>query len=319
MSSRVRDSKLRGGDPRDVRAQHRVRTLGGMKRDQSTVTTDASRGWGGWARELAELAAVFVTVGAAHLLANLLGHQENGPVLLIGVGVALVTAAATIRAGLHRRASRQPRPGTHTGPRRGEKTRLRRRADRHRPAAHRPGTLWRIRTTVDDAPGSLALLCTSLSRRGVNILSVELHPLGPAVADELIVDAPPGVGAADLVAAVADGHGRGTWASRADVHDLTDLPARVLGLAARVAADPEELPAALRDLYRGATVIWIPERGEAADLDGTTMRVPEAGGWLVLSRPELPFSPAELARARALAELATARAPAPDATGAGGS
>ena len=283
-----------------------------MSRVQSDLFTDyrsvdnpATKAWAGWVRELAELAAVFVTVGAAHLLAALLGHQQNGAVMLIGLGVTLVAVAAVLRTALHRRAT-SAQPGARTGPRRGGRARLRRRAERHTAAlrgARRGHTLWRIRTTVPDEPGSLAQLCASLSRLGVNILSVELHPLGEVVADELIVDAPPGVGAGELLPAARSGPGASTWVSRADPHDLTDLPTRILGLAGRVAADPAELPMALRDLYAGSAVTWTPEQPD--DESPTRMCLDDpAGGRLVLSRPQLPFSPAELARARALAALA---------------
>src|SRR5918994_2864320 len=206
--------KLRAGDLREAAAQHPVRTLLVMCRVQSDLFTDyrsvdnpATKAWAGWVRELAELAAVFVTVGAAHLLAALLGHQQNGAVMLIGLGVTLVAVAAVLRTALHRPAT-SAQPGARTGPRRGGRARLRRRAERHTAAlrgARRGHTLWRIRTTVPDEPGSLAQLCASLSRLGVNILSVELHPLGEVVADELIVDAPPGVGAGELLPAARSG------------------------------------------------------------------------------------------------------------------
>jgi len=283
-----------------------------MSRVQSDLFTDyrsvdnpATKAWAGWVRELAELAAVFVTVGSAHLLASLLGHQQNGAAMLIGLGVTLVAVAAVLRAALHRRAA-SAQQGALTGPRRSGRARLRRRAERHTAAlrgARQGHTLWRIRTTVPDEPGSLARLCASLSRLGVNILSVELHPLGEVVADEFIVDAPPGVGAGELLPAARSGRGASTWVSRADPHDLTDLPTRILGLAGRVAADPAELPMALRDLYVDSAVTWTPEQPD--DESPTRMCLDDpAGGWLLLSRPQLPFSPAELARARALAALA---------------
>jgi len=254
-----------------------------------------------WLRELAELAAVFVTVGAAHLLANLLGHQQHGPILLIALGVALLTCAAVLRGALRRRLSRGETVRRDRAVRR-----WLRHAGRRTPMRRGGATaLWRIRTTVDDAPGTLAALTESLSHLSVNILSVELHPVGHAVTDELIVEAPHRVGATELAATIRDAHGADIWVGPADVHDLTDQPTRILGLAARVVADPEELPVALHELYRGTLVSWSPRRDDAAALDGTTMRLDDPhGGQLSLTRPDLPFSPAELARARALVNLA---------------
>ncbi len=263
----------------------------------------------GWSRELAELAVVVATVGAAHLLAGLLGHQRHGPLLLIGLGAALVAAVVTLRAVQHRRTGTDPAPGGDQRTRRWLRHALLRLPRRHEPA--RTEAMWRIRTTVDDAPGSLARLSDSLGQLGVNILAVELHPLGRTVADEFIVQAPPGISAIDLMDAVRTGHGADTWVSRANAHDLTDLPARMVGLAGRVAADPEDLPMVLHDLYSGCQVSWTPMTADDADghgVDGTTIRLADPhGGWLVLSRPALPFSPAEIARANALVDLAAAR------------
>jgi hypothetical protein len=277
-----------------------------MTREPAEPTHALAPSAPGWLRELSELAVILGTVGATHLLAGLLGHQRHGPLLLIGVGVVLVTTVAAVRATLHRRAA--PVGGESHG-RRWLRHALLRLPRRHGPAGG--DTLWRIRTTVDDAPGSLARLSESLSHLGVNILAVELHPLGRTVADEFIVQAPPRVGAAELMAAVRTGHGADTWVNRANAHDLADLPARIVGLAARLVADPDELPMVLHDLYSGCLLSWTPTPGTPADGHGalaTTMRLPDPhGGWLILTRPALPFSPAEIARAHALADLAAAR------------
>ncbi|NUP80366.1 MAG: hypothetical protein HOV96_22755, partial [Nonomuraea sp.] len=54
-----------------------------------------------WKREIVELAALFLAVGLAHLLATLLGHAEPGPFVLVGLGAALIVGAAT-----HKRLTR---------------------------------------------------------------------------------------------------------------------------------------------------------------------------------------------------------------------
>jgi hypothetical protein len=271
-----------------------------------------------WLRELAELASVFVTVGAVHLLSTAVLHQPAGPLVLMGSGVALVGTASVVRLRAHRRAGRQ-RPAA-----RGDRLTA--------PPGRDARTLWRIRTTVHDTPGSLAALCGSLSRLKVNILAIDLSPLGETVADELVVAAPAHLAAPDLVTAVNSGHGTEVWISRADTRDLTDLPTRVLDLAADVAVDPSALPEALHELYRDCEISWLPEPdvshcgsapgtgapgtgapdGGATDgVDGTTMRVRDPrGGVLLLSRAQRPFSPAELARARALAAIAAVSVPA---------
>lgn len=180
------------------------------------------------------------------------------------------------------------------------------------PAAAGESELWRMRTTVKDAPGALAALCTALAERRVDILSLQTHPLGEDTVDEFLLRAPAGT---DLSGAVSRAGGTDTWTERADAHDLVDAPTRVLGLAARTAADAAELPLALRQLLGRCTIgsrPAVPVAGPAADvtvpaegsLEGTVIRLrdPE-GGVLTVERPHLPFTPTEFARARALVEL----------------
>ncbi|MFC3350461.1 GNAT family N-acetyltransferase [Streptomyces echinoruber] len=192
-------------------------------------------------------------------------------------------------------------------------------ADTGSPAPRRvPGasTLWRLRTTVKDAPGSLAALCTALADRRIDILGLQTHPLAEGAVDEFLLRAPEELTGGDVVAAVERAGGTGTWIERADAHDLVDAPTRALALAARTALDPAELPLALRQLLGRCTIrsLPAPPRGRAGDgtrtvpaegvLEDTVMRLraPE-GGVITVERPYLPFTPTEFARARALVEL----------------
>jgi hypothetical protein len=255
-----------------------------------------------WTHELTELAALFLTVGAAHLLANLLGHQQHGPYLLVGAGMSLVVVSAVLRLAHHRRRARRraavadvPRGRAAPG------------AAPWRSTGDGSG-LWRIRTTVRDDPGELAGLATVLGERGVNILGVQLYPLADGVADELIVEAPPWFGAGELADAVRTGHGQHTEVTRAHVRDLADLPTRVLRLANRVVADPGALPEALAELCGYCTVVVVPSPSDRGpELGGTTLRLADGSGRdLVVTRPMSPFTPTEYARAQALVELARA-------------
>ncbi|CAL9599379.1 hypothetical protein SUDANB70_05431 [Streptomyces sp. enrichment culture] len=177
------------------------------------------------------------------------------------------------------------------------------------------GALWRMRTTVEDRPGSLAALCTALAGREVDILSLQTHPLGTATVDEFLLRAPAGLAGADLSAAVSAAGGTDTWIERADAHDLADIPTRILGLAARTAVDAAELPLALRQLLGRCSIRSLPAPhpaqaaagGAAAEEDGLEatvlrLRAPD-GGTIIVDRPHLPFTPTEFARARALVEL----------------
>ncbi|BBC38216.1 hypothetical protein SGFS_095100 [Streptomyces graminofaciens] len=176
-------------------------------------------------------------------------------------------------------------------------------------------TLWRMRTTVQDTPGSLAALCTALAGHRVDILSLQTHPLAEGTVDEFLLRAPAALTAAEITAAVTLAGGASTWIERGDTHDLVDAPTRVLGLATRTALDAAELPLALRQLLGRCTIRSLPATDpgsgrarEGAPVEGALedtvmrLRAPE-GGVITVERPYLPFTPTEFARARALVEL----------------
>ncbi|MFE1861173.1 GNAT family N-acetyltransferase [Streptomyces anandii] len=249
-----------------------------------------------WRRDVVELAALFTAVAVADGVANLIGHGPDGPALLVISALALVATAAfhTWWARHHGHAP----PADDTGA---------------RPAG--TGTLWRMRTTVRDEPGSLASLCAALAGLHVDILSLQTHPLAEGTVDEFLLRAPAELEGAAITRAVSLAGGAGTWIERADAHDLVDVPTRVLGLAARTAVDAAELPLALRQLLGRCTIRSLPARPAGggpgpqpvpADgmLEDTVMRLraPE-GGVITVERPYLPFTPTEFARARALVEL----------------
>ncbi|WP_327358149.1 GNAT family N-acetyltransferase [Streptomyces sp. NBC_01304] len=256
-----------------------------------------------WRRDLVELAALFTAVSVADTLAKTVVRGPSGPVMLVASAIALL-----FTAGFHTWWARRH---SHAPP-----------AD---PEALKPPvvasatgatTLWRMRTTVRDEPGSLAALCAALAGLGVDILSLQTHPLAEGTVDELLLRAPEDRGAADLTRAVAAAGGSGTWIERGDAHDLVDAPTRVLGLATRTALDAAELPLALRQLLGRCTIRSLPATSPTGArrpdgsapvegvLDGTSMKLRDpAGGTITVERPYLPFTPTEFARARALVEL----------------
>ncbi|MEU6774865.1 GNAT family N-acetyltransferase [Streptomyces sp. NPDC046759] len=269
-----------------------------------------------WRRDLVELAALFTAVAVADGVANLIGHGPGGPALLV---ISALTLAAT--AGFHtwwaRRHGHAP-PAGHTGARPAAETRPAgpaRQPDGTAEDVTDSRTLWRMRTTVKDEPGTLAALCGALADRRVDILSLQTHPLADGTVDEFLLRAPGTLGAAEITRAAAQAGGTSTWIERADAHDLVDAPTRVLGLAARTALDAAELPLTLRQLLGRCTIRSLPGapvgggRGpEPVPVEGVLedtvmrLRAPE-GGVLTVERPYLPFTPTEFARARALVEL----------------
>ncbi|MEI5526947.1 GNAT family N-acetyltransferase [Streptomyces brasiliscabiei] len=175
--------------------------------------------------------------------------------------------------------------------------------------------LWRMRTTVKDEPGSLAVLCTALAEHRVDILSLQTHPLAEGTVDEFLLRAPEELSATAIGRSVSEAGGAETWIERGDAHDLVDAPTRILGLATRTALDAAELPLALRQLLGRCTIRSLPaiapgsgRAQESAPVEGVLeetvmrLRAPE-GGVITVERPYLPFTPTEFARARALVEL----------------
>jgi hypothetical protein len=94
---------------------------------------------------------------------------------------------------------------------------------------------------------------------------------------------------------------------------MADGQTGALSLAARIAANPEELPLAVAELLHARietrtdadTGAPAAKAGTPPATDGTVLRIPTAWhGPITFSRPGEPFTPAESARAHRLAELA---------------
>ncbi|WP_426500364.1 N-acetyltransferase family protein [Streptomyces sp. D54] len=277
-----------------------------------------------WRRDLIELAALFTAVAVADAIANLIGHQPDGPYLLVASAVALVATAA-FHTWWARRHSHAPpsgeggsAPGGADAAAHGARTGAAGVAGGSvagRIAGAEETTLWRMRTTVRDAPGSLAALCVALAGLRVDILTLGTHPLAQGTVDEFLLRAPASLQARELSREIAAAGGTSTWIERADAHDLVDIPTRVLSLATRTALDAAELPLALRQLLGRCTIHSLPAvsvtgrpTGESAPVEGvleeTVMRLRDpSGGVISVERPYLPFTPTEFARARALVEL----------------
>ncbi|MFD5637923.1 GNAT family N-acetyltransferase [Streptomyces sp. NPDC127077] len=271
-----------------------------------------------WRRDVVELAALFTAVAVADGVANLIGHGPDGPALLVISAVFLVATAGFHTWWARHHGHAPPTSDTGARPpsdgRTGELSGADATASTPLPAVEAT-VLLRMRTTVKDAPGSLAALCTALAERQVDILSLQTHPLADGTVDEFLLRAPAELATAEITRSVAQAGGTSTWIERADAHDLVDAPTRVLGLATRTALDASELPLALRQLLGRCTIRSLPATspvsGRATQgapvegaLEDTVMRLraPE-GGVITVERPYLPFTPTEFARARALVEL----------------
>jgi hypothetical protein len=172
------------------------------------------------------------------------------------------------------------------------------------------GSLWRIRATIPDRPGTLEMLAHALAVRDVNILSVHVHPLSGEALDEFIVTAPHDLTPDVLRHTVGEAGGSSVQVWPTTALALADGQTKALTLAARITAHPDELPLALAQLLDAEVASKVlDEPAEDSESEGppaTALHVHVPGGDpLLLSRPGEPFTPAESARAHRLAELAS--------------
>ncbi|MEU8510727.1 hypothetical protein AB0C76_03925 [Kitasatospora sp. NPDC048722] len=149
-----------------------------------------------WRRDTVELAAVFVSVTAADLVAKVVVKGHDGPVLLAASAAALLATTLFHTWWSHRHHLHGPPPPA--------------------PVAS-PTALWRVRATVRNSPAGLAPVCTAFAERQVAIVSMQSHPLPEGAVDEFVLRAPHALTSTDLATLVTTGG-----------HDLLDAPTRVL-------------------------------------------------------------------------------------------
>lgn len=245
--------------------------------------------------ELAELAAVFTAGAAAHTLVLLLGHSSAGA--LAAVGITIVLTVVATRCWRHRRR----RALHHVSPRADH------RAAHGDPDSAGPRQIWRLRVEVGDQPGGLARLAGELARTGVDIRTVQVHPAGEEVTDELLVLSPSHVGPHLLRGAVRKAGGSTRALQSATPHDLTDDTSDTLRLVGRVLDGTSTLPQALARLLRATEVRdeeHAPAHMAGEGNGGATLCLRGAdGGHLVARRPDLPFTPLEFARAQSFVDV----------------
>jgi hypothetical protein len=160
-----------------------------------------------------------------------------------------------------------------------------------------------------DKPGSLQKLTQALAGLDTNILSIHVHPVAGGVLDEFVLSAPGEVRESELLRTLRAGGGVDPHVWPTTALAMADGQTGALSLAARIAANPDELPLAVAELLRARILPGQPagsaEAPAAAGGDGTVLRIPTAWhGPITFYRPGEPFTPAESARAHRLAELA---------------
>ncbi|SDP85095.1 hypothetical protein SAMN04487914_1637 [Arthrobacter sp. ok909] len=180
---------------------------------------------------------------------------------------------------------------------------------RHRRRLATSPALWRARASIDNKPGAVKRLTHVLSRHHVNILSIQVHPpddiphlpRDARVLVELVISAAASQSEQQLLDIIGSGRAqnRRVWPTTALAQ--SDGQTKALSLAARIAANPDELPLAAAELLCAQVI--NPATTVAQD-SRNILKIPSSLGRVLLSRPSEPFTPAESARAHRLAELA---------------
>ncbi len=142
---------------------------------------------------------------------------------------------------------------------------------------------FRVRASLTDRPGALALLATRCGDVGLNILGLQFFAGLGRVTDELVIHAPDDWTARAVAELVSGAGGDEVSVEPCTTHDLIDQPTRWLAAAQDVVADPALLPDLLERLLgphpekwsatehsRAAALRALAESvGEQADLSST--------------------------------------------------
>lgn len=160
--------------------------------------------------------------------------------------------------------------------------------------------LWRVRTTLPDRPGALAVLARNCGDAGVNILGLQIFPGIGAVTDELVLRTPESWGLAELAGLVEASGGVSVTAAPCTEAALTDQPTRYIQAARSVLAQPASFPEVVARLFDAES---DPPKGALAKVqDVMEMTV---GVVQVQVRRTAPFTATEHVRASAMADLVT--------------
>ena len=158
--------------------------------------------------------------------------------------------------------------------------------------------LWRVRTTLPDRPGSLAVLAQSCGEAGVNILGLQIFPGIESVTDELVLRTPEGWGLPEIAELVEASGGLAVSAAPCTEAALSDQPTRYVHAARTILAQPASFPEVVAMLFDAEA---DPEQGNLGPVqDVMDMTV---GDVQVQVRRTAPFTATEHARGTAIAEL----------------
>jgi GNAT superfamily N-acetyltransferase len=158
--------------------------------------------------------------------------------------------------------------------------------------------LWRVRTTLPDRPGALAVLAQHCGAADVNILGLQIFPGVEAVTDELVLRTPERWGLPELARLIEGSGGVSVSAAPCTEAALVDQPSRYVQAARTILAQPTAFPEIVATLFDAEA---DPVPGSMAVVqDVMEMAVGEVR---VQVRRTAPFTATEHARGAALADL----------------
>ncbi|WKN47810.1 GNAT family N-acetyltransferase [Nocardioides sp. Arc9.136] len=157
--------------------------------------------------------------------------------------------------------------------------------------------LWRVRTTLPDRPGALAVLAEHCGRAGVNILGLQIFPGVEAVTDELVLSTPGGWGASATAHLVERAGGRSVVVQPCTEAALSDQPTRYVQAARTILASPMSFPDVVARLF-DAEADPVDPAGPPQDVMEMTV-----GDVQVQVRRTAAFTATEHARGAAIADL----------------
>jgi ribosomal protein S18 acetylase RimI-like enzyme len=158
--------------------------------------------------------------------------------------------------------------------------------------------LWRVRTTLPDRPGALAMLAATCGEAGVNILGLQIFPGVESVTDELVLSTPDDWTAADLADLVGRSGGLSVSAGPCTEAALTDQPTRYVQAARTILAQPASFPEVVARLFDA-------ESDPAFGINDPDVMDMTVGDVQVQVRRTAPFTATEHARGAAIADLVT--------------
>ena len=158
--------------------------------------------------------------------------------------------------------------------------------------------LWRVRTTLPDRPGALAVLAAECGEAGVNILGLQIFPGVDSVTDELVLRTPNGWGLGHVAELIERSGGESVSGAPCTEQALVDQPARYVQAARTILAQPARFPEIVAQLFDAEADPVDSALAVVQDLMEMTV-----GDIQVQVRRTAPFTATEHARGAAMADL----------------